>query len=189
MPRKVRLASPSVEPPTALVPGSNGSQNAVSGNHEAPQYTPVSEEAPDVAASAIDGPTANSSLSRRREEELAAEDHHLKLARLQSSWKQVEQEAAERTTRSRVKRFLLWLSVFTAASATFHVVAVWIWQFFHPLSHFELVVSTVTFGVSEACACVGLYLTGFRKKKSGSGASKPPDEAPASPALGDAGRA
>ncbi len=68
--------------------------------------------------------------------------------------------------------------MWTAIAAILHAAAWGIWEFFHPLSDLELVVSIGTFAVSEACSCMGLYLTGrFSKGKSSSSASESLDEA------------
>jgi hypothetical protein len=135
------------------------------------RYEPVHSA---TGAPAVDGPDGDERLARKRGAELAAEDHRLEIAKRRNAREQLEQEAAERKTRSRVRRILLWMSAFIGVAGPFHLVARWIWEFFHPLSNFNLMMATVAFLVSEVCACAGIYLAArFDKGKSNPAASGP----------------
>jgi hypothetical protein len=134
------------------------------------RYAPVHLGTP---APTVSGPNVDECLARKREAELAAEDHRLEVAKRRNAREQLEQEAAERKTRSRVRRVLLWMSAFIGVAGPLHLVARWIWEFFYPSSNFNLMVATATFVVSEVCACAGIYLAArFDKGKSGSGTSE-----------------
>lgn len=119
-----------------------------------------------TAAPVVRGPKVDEHLAR--EHQLAAEDHRLEVTKRRNAREQLEQEAAERKTRSRVRRILLWMSAFIGVAGPLHLVARWIWEFFYPSSNFNLMVATATFVVSEVCACTGIYLAArFDKGKSG----------------------
>jgi hypothetical protein len=106
-------------------------------------------------------------LAREREAELAAEDHRLELAKRRNALEQLDLEAAERKTRSRVRRILLWMSALIGIAGPLHLIARWIWDFFYPSSDFSMMVATAAFVVSEVCACAGIYLAArFAKIKS-----------------------
>jgi hypothetical protein len=179
MPQEDLPASPGPDPPPSPA-RTDDVQRSARKDQQGRQYTPVSVGVSPVTTPASDGPNAAEDVIRRRKEELADLDHRLEVARRQTRLAQEEQEAAEWKARGRAKVVLLRLSVWTAIAAILHAAAWGIWEFFHPLSDFELVVSIGTFAVSEACSCVGLYLTGrFGKAKSSTSVSESLDEAAA----------
>lgn len=151
-------------------------------------YTPVLPKDHAVpAAPPINGADPNESLTRAREAEIAAEDHRLQLAILQNAREQVEQQAAEQKVVSWVSRVLLWGSAVIGVAGSLNLIARWVWEFFHPLSHFDLMLSATTCVVSQVCSCVGVYVASrFGRSKSGSSASKLPDATGAPLTLGDA---
>lgn len=180
MPQEDLSASPGPDPPPRPTAETDEVQGSAGKDHRGRQYTPVSGKVPDAATPAGDEPNVAEDLIRRRKEELADLDHRLEVARRKTRLAREEQEAAEWKARGKAKVALLRLSVWTAISAVLHAAAWGVWEFFHPLSDFELLVAIGTFAVSEACSCVGLYLTGrFGKGKSSTSASESLDEAAA----------
>jgi len=178
MPEEVLPASPGPDPPPSAARGADDVQARARKDYENRKYTPVSLEASDPATPWGDDLNAGEGRIRGRKEELADLDHRLEVAKRRTRLAQEEQEAAELKARGKAKIVLLRLSVWTAIAAVLHAAAWGIWEFFHPLSDFELVLSVGTFAVSEACSCVGLYLTGrFGKGKSSTSTSASLDEA------------
>lgn len=114
------------------------------------------------------GLTVDESLAQQWEEELSELRHRREVGKLKSECEQVEQQAAEFKARSRVKRIGLWSGAFIGVAGAMHLSAWWIWEFFHPMSDFELVVSTVSSAVG-VCAGVTIYVASrFGKSKSDS---------------------
>ena len=114
------------------------------------------------------GPTVDESLGRQREGELSELRHRLEVSKLKAECEEVEQQAAEFKARSRVKRIGLWSGAFICVAGAIHLSAWWVWLFFHPMSDFELVVSTASSAVG-VCAGVVVYVASrFGKSKSDS---------------------
>jgi len=176
--------------------GADGLAAAASKQHRDRLYTPV---LPVGTTPAISGVDRGESLDRARLAELATERHLLKLAKLRSERERVEQEAAEgetkilvrrvllaqeaveRKTKSNTRRVLLWANALLGCAGVANLIARWVWEFSHPLSHFELLVSLATCAVSGITSWVGV-----RSGKNKSHPSAPLDEAAASLSLGGA---
>jgi hypothetical protein len=161
--------------------------------HDEP--TPV---LPTGSTPAINGVDRGVPLARARQAELATERHLLKLAKLRSDRERVEQEAAERETKSRIKqvlleqeavgrktksntrRVLLWANAFLGCAGVATLIAQRVWEFSHPLGHFELLVSLATCAVSGIISWAGI-----RSGKSKSQPIAPLDEAEVSLSIDD----
>jgi len=91
-----------------------------------------------------------------------------------------EQEVAGCETRGRARRIIIWLGVSTAFAAVLLAAAERIWEFFHPVGNFELVVSNATFVAGLSFACMNQYLSGRF------GRGKPIPSEPDSDSLGEA---
>lgn len=78
----------------------------------------------------------------------------------------IEQEAAERKTKSNTRRVLLRANAFLGCAGVAIVIAQRVWEFSHPLGHFELLVSLATCAVSGIISWVGVR----------SGKRKPPND-------------
>jgi hypothetical protein len=114
------------------------------------------------------GLTVDEALAREREAELSALRHRREVAKLKAECEQLEQQPAELKTRSRVKRIGLWSGAYISVAGVIHLSAWWIWGLSHPMSNFELVVSTASSAVS-VCAGVVIYaLSRFGRSKSDS---------------------
>lgn len=117
-------------------------------------YLPVPRS---TVAPLAGGLTVDESLAQQWEEELSKLRHRREVAKLKAECEQVEQQAAEFKARSRVKRVGLWSGAFIGVAGAIHLSAWWIWEFFHPTSDFELVVSTASSAVG-VCAGVVIYV-------------------------------
>jgi hypothetical protein len=168
---------------------------AASKQHHDEPYTPVS---PTGSTPAINGVDRGEPLARARQAELATERHRIKLAKLRSERERVEQEAADRETKSRIKRVLLeqeavgrktksntrrvllWANALLGCAGVANLIAQRVWEFSHPLGHFELLVSLATCAVSGIISWVGI-----RSGKSKSQPIAPLDEAEVSLSIDD----
>jgi len=161
----------------AGAPAAGGASEALTappGNQPEQPFTPV------PSADALPGEEAEATeLARQRMEHLAALDHLIEVKTREETLTKREQDIADRKTRGWVKRASLRLSLWMGIVAAIHTSAEWIWQFFHPLSHFELVTSDATFILSGFCACVSVYLAGrFGRGKVARASGPPPGNDP-----------
>jgi hypothetical protein len=145
-------------------------------------YPPVQSAS---SAPTGDGSRDDGSLPRKREAEIAEEEHRLNLARLRNERERLELEGAERRTRSRVRRVLFCMSAVIGVAAPAHVIDGWVRGDFHAMSNFELVVSAITVIATEACALLGMYLASRPDRGRAGSADAEVLEAIASPDLAE----
>jgi hypothetical protein len=122
-------------------------------------------------------PSAHESLELIRRADLAYLDHRLEVAKRLDALDKLHHEAGERRTKSTVRMMLLRTSGFIGVASALHTAARWIWEFFYPSDHFDMIIEFASFAVSEICACVCLYLAiRIDKSKSSSSVSERLDE-------------